>query len=108
MIMRGHSTNRSVTSVAVFMLAIVTMPAFSNEGNEEADKVLELSIIGNNELPRVSFNLPWKLPSVENREDQSPTNELTGILAPIEPEQHKKRVHFSRYLELDIPEFRAR
>ena len=95
----------------LFISLLLSMAGFAySEGAQNTDKntVLELSIIGNNELPKVSFNLPWRLPSVEKREDQSPSRDLKGVLSPLEPDQHKKYVYFSRYLELDIPELRTR
>ncbi len=71
----------------------------------QVETVGEVSIIGNTELPNVTFNLPWRLPSIENREEQSPTKELAGMLEPIEPDRHRQMVHFSRYLELDVDKF---
>lgn len=72
-------------------------------GDQSHKGVSEISIIGNTELPNVSFNLPWRLPSVANREDQSPIRELKNMLVPIEPRQHRKKVFFSQHLELDLP-----
>lgn len=63
----------------------------------------EVSIIGNTELPNVSFNLPWKLPSIAKRAEQKPVKELKGMLEPIEPRRHQQQVFFSQYLELELP-----
>lgn len=79
------------------------------EGEKKTvESVVDVSIIGSSELPSVSFNLPWRLPSVEKREEQSPSVDIPNLLDPIEPEKHKQLVHFSKYLEMDLPAFKAR
>jgi len=69
----------------------------------KSNTVAEVSIIGNTELPNVTFNLPWRLPSVANRAEQSPIKFLENMLVPIEPKRHRKMVFFSEHLELDVP-----
>jgi len=77
----------------------------AQESDRAVESVGEVSIIGNTELPNVTFNLPWRLPSVEKREEQSPPREIPGMLTPIEPKRHRQQVHFSRYLEVEMPQF---
>lgn len=74
---------------------------------EEVETLDEVSIVGNSELPSVNFNLAWRLPSVQNREEQSLPKDLPGILDSIEPTRLQKQIHFSRFLEVDIPRFQA-
>lgn len=103
-------------NVFIVLLALVPSIVLASEknkdtkalDNESAKSVVDVSIIGNSELPKVSFNLPWRLPSVEKREDQSPSVDIQNMLDPIEPVRHKQLVHFSRYLEVDLPSFRTR
>jgi len=78
------------------------------EGLSEVKTMKEVSIIGNNELPSTKFDLPWRLPSVDKREDQSPLKNVPGLLRPIEPSRYKQQIHFSKYLEVDTTHFNAR
>ena len=71
----------------------------------KAERSEDISIIGNTELPKVNFNLPWKLPSIVKRSEAKPVTELSGMLVPIEPEWHDKQVFFSQYLELELPSY---
>jgi len=89
---------------------VLCFPAFvlAAENENRVETVGEVSIIGNTELPNVTFNLPWRLPSIENREEQSPPKELPGMLAPIEPKRHQQQVYFHRFLELDVSGFSKR
>ena len=68
----------------------------------------EVSIIGNTELPNVGFELPWKLPTVQKREDSQPLPELDGMLVPIDPIRHRKDVIFSQSLELEVPNYKVK
>lgn len=95
------------------LILVLFSLATGTHANEKSDKnsepsVVDVSIIGNSELPRLNFNLPWRLPTVENRTEQSPSIEIRYIYAPIEPEKHRQLVHFERYLEVDLPSFRTR
>jgi len=89
--------------VVVFSLFVL----FSEIHAEEVETLDEVSIVGNSELPSVSFNLAWRLPSVEKREESSLPKDLPGILDAIEPVRLQKKIHFSRFLEVDIPRFQA-
>ena len=103
-------------SVAAYFIAVTCLfssgsfaadLAEKNQTNKKhsgkSNTVAEISIIGNTELPNVSFNLPWRLPSVANRAEQSPIKFLDNMLVPIEPKRHRKMVFFSEHLELDVP-----
>lgn len=68
----------------------------------------EVSIIGNSELPSAEFDLPWRLPSVDKREDESPVKDVPGLIRSIEPYRYKQQIYFTKYLEVDTPRFIAR
>jgi hypothetical protein len=93
-------------------ILIVVLLANSNlalgESSKDVQTMKEVSIIGNNELPTTSFDLPWQLPSVDKRADESPVKDVPGLLRPIEPFRYKQQIHFSRYLEVDTARFNAR
>jgi len=95
------------------LLKLIIVMAFVGLANSEQAKntvetLDEVSIIGNSELPRVNFSLLWQLPSVENRDEQSPPKKIEGVLTPLEPRRYKQQIHFSRFLEVDAPHFQAR
>ena len=90
------------------MLKIAFAEETVSSPKKSVESVVDVSIIGSTELPRVEFDLPWRLPSIQKREDQKPNTEIPWLLEPLDPERHRKLVYFKRYLELDLPEFKAR
>lgn len=76
----------------------------ANVANSER-QIEEVSIIGNTELPKVSFNLPWRLPSVVKRSEAKPPSEIPGMLVPIEPTRLQKHIFFNQHLELAMPDY---
>jgi len=93
----------------LIVIVLLSLPGltFSDEG-ANIQTMNEVSIIGNTELPSTSFDLPWRLPSVDKREEQSPLKDVPGLLRPIEPFRYKQQVYFSKYLEIDTSHFNAR
>ena len=100
------SANIKLLSGLVLMLLAFAF-AQAEEAKKPVETIGEVSIIGNTELPTETFNLPWSLPSVEKRSDQSPTNKLPNMLKPIEPVRHKQMVHFLHYYQIEMPHFKA-
>ncbi|KZY29521.1 MULTISPECIES: hypothetical protein [unclassified Oleiphilus] len=80
----------------------------SNQDEKRVETLSEVSIIGSSELPNVSFDLPWKLPTIEKRDEASPPKSIPGILDSIEPVRFRQQIHFSRFLEVDSPSFKPR
>lgn len=99
--------NRFAQLLGCSLLVCGLSSANAEETPQIVESVGDVSIIGNTELPNVTFNLPWRLPSIEKREEQSPPREIPGMLTPIEPKRHQQQVHFSRYLEVEMPNFNA-
>ena len=79
-----------------------------SESSADIQTMKEISIIGNAELPSTSFDMPWRLPSVDSREAESPVKEVPGVLIPIEPFRYKQQIYFSKYLEVDTSQFRVK
>ncbi len=92
------------------ILLLVSPFGLSNEkqSDNKVETLSEVSIIGSSELPNVSFDLPWKLPTVEKRDEASPPKNISGTLEAIEPVRHWQQIHFSRFLEVDSPSFKPR
>lgn len=90
---------------AIFILG---MSFHSHAAEKNVETLDEVTIIGNTELPRVSFDEPWQLPSVEKSIDRSPPKDVPGVMEPIEPHRYKQQLHFSHYLEVDVETFQAR
>ncbi len=106
--LRVVTVKHLVVIFTLFQAWYVNAENGSKKNAQAVETVGEVSIIGNTELPNVTFNLPWRLPTVENREEQSPVKELPNMLTPIEPLRHQQQVYFSRYLQLDVVEFSKR
>lgn len=96
---------RIVVWLALSIFSASGLLAQDKSTDKQGNTISEVSIIGNTELPNVSFDLPWKLPSVTRREEQKPVARLEGMLDPIEPETHRKRLFFSQHLKLDVPKY---
>ena len=82
--------------------------SLQSEEKKGVQTMKEISIIGNEELPNTNFDLPWRLPSVETRDEESPLKKFPGLLRSIEPHRYKQQIHFSKYLEVDSSHFNAR
>lgn len=99
----------SGASISLFTVVFILGMSFHSHAAEKKVETLdEVTIIGNTELPRVSFDEPWQLPSVEKGIDRSPPKDVPGVLEPVEPHRHKQQLHFSHYLEVDVETFQAR
>lgn len=102
--------NISVISVknACVLILLSVMSFFSQAAEKNVETLGEVTIIGNTELPRVSFDQPWQLPSIEKSIDKSPPKDIPGVLVPIEPHRYREQIHFSQFLEVDVEPFRAK
>ena len=99
-------SNKHLWSFVVIF--VFGMSFHSHAAEKKVETLDEVTIIGNTELPRVSFDEPWQLPSVEKSIDKSPPKDIPGVLEPIEPHRYKQQLHFSHYLEVDVESFQAR
>jgi len=82
--------------------------AQSTNSKNKVETLSDVNIIGNTELPNVTIDIPWQLPTIEKRDEQSPPKQIPGVLAPLEPHRHRQQIHFSRFLEIDVQTFKAR
>jgi len=87
---------------------VLILHAFSAiAADDNVETLDEVSIVGNSELPALDFNLSWRLPSVESRKDHSLPKDIGKVLSPLEPKRHQQLIHFSRFLEVDTPRYKA-
>ena len=93
----------------VFALIIMVNAVLVNaeDTHDKVETLEEVSIMGNSELPALDFNLSWRLPSVESRKDHSLPKDIVDVLSPLEPKRHQQLIHFSRFLEVDTPRYKA-
>lgn len=97
------------TFISLFTVIFVLGMSFHSHAAEKKVETLdEVTIIGNTELPRVSFDEPWQLPSVEKNIERSPPKDVPGVMEPVEPHRYQQQLHFSHYLEVDVETFQAR
>ena len=73
-----------------------------------SNTVGEISIVGSSELPTATYSLPWRLPSVEKREDEAPPIEITGVLDMLEPKRHRQQIYFDRHLDVEMPSYQVK
>tara|TARA_R110000850_G_scaffold229527_6_gene354358 strand:+ start:109 stop:435 length:327 start_codon:yes stop_codon:yes gene_type:complete len=96
-----------VQKVFAFIL-LLGMSFLSQAIEKKVETLDEVTIIGNTELPRVLFDQPWQLPSIEKSADKSPPKDVPGVLVPIEPHRYKQQLHFSHFLEVDVESFQSK
>lgn len=93
---------------ALIFILLLGMSFLSQAIEKKVETLDEVTIIGNTELPRVTFDQPWQLPSIEKSADKSPPKDIPGVLVPIEPHRYKQQLHFSHFLEVDVETFQSK
>jgi hypothetical protein len=80
-------TPRSVVTVAALVVAI---PAFAQD---RAD-IERTQIIGNRELPKVLYIVPWKKPLQGDLSGRPPGGVLDEVLAPVDRDVFRRQVRY--------------
>ena len=80
-------TLRSVVTVAALMVA---MPALAQD---RAD-IERTQIIGNRELPKVLYIVPWKKPLQGDLSGRPPGGVLDEVLAPVDRDVFRRQVRY--------------
>lgn len=116
----SRAVNMAGTSLLLFLMGMPgTLMAESQPKNSQAvqkteaktlpsNTVGEISIVGSSELPTATYSLPWRLPSVEKREDEAPPIEITGVLDMLEPKRHRQQIYFDRHLDVEMPSYQVK
>mgnify|MGYP000854433991 FL=1 len=89
-------------------ILLLGMSFLSQAIEKKVETLDDVTIIGNTELPRVTFDQPWQLPSIEKSSEKSPPKNIPGVLVPIEPHRYKQQLHFSHFLEVDVESFQSK
>lgn len=72
------------------LLAAAALPAFAQD-RADIDRT---QIIGNRELPKVLYIVPWKKPLPGGLTGRSVTSVLDEALAPIDRDVFRRQVHY--------------
>ena len=80
-------TRRSVVAVTALLM---TMPAFAQD---RAD-IERTQIIGNRELPKVLYIVPWKKPLQGDLSGRPPGGVLDEVLAPVDRDVFRRQVRY--------------
>lgn len=100
---------KSVASYSIIrccsLILLLGMSFLSHAIEKKVETLDEVTIIGNTELPRVNFDEPWQLASIQKSSEKSPPKDIPGVLVPIEPHRYKQQIHFSHFLEVDVESF---
>lgn len=91
-----------------FIILLLGMSFLSQALEKKVETLDDVTIIGNTELPRVTFDQPWQLASIEKSSEKSPPKNIPGVLVPIEPHRYKQQLHFSHFLEVDVESFQPK
>lgn len=109
---RSGACRRTLFTLLIFLLgvpgALMAESQPPKKPATQSDTVGDISIVGSTELPKAVFSLPWRLPSVEKREDEAPPREVGGVLDPLEPKRHRKQIYFDRHLDLEMPSYQVK
>ena len=71
-------------------------------GGVNADETLELegtSIIGNRELPKVLYIVPWKTAEIGDLEDRPVSSLQDEVLAPVDRDVFRRELRYYNQLE---------
>ena len=84
----------------VILSMLVSVTAFAQD-QDRAD--LEgTSIIGNRELPKVLYIVPWKKPEVGDLIGRPVTSLLDDVLAPVDREVFRRQVEYHGMLQTPL------
>jgi hypothetical protein len=85
----------SGAGVAAPKLAVpAAAPASSPEREADRADVAPTQIIGNRELPKVLYIVPWKKPQVDALNGRPPVSVLDEILAPVDRDVFARQVRY--------------
>ena len=72
---------------------------------EDRIKLDETTVIGNQDLPRVTYILPWQLSSMPNLADPPLAQLINEALAPVDREVFRRQLHYYRvFSTTDTPQ----
>jgi hypothetical protein len=87
------------TAVVMALLAAATAPAFAQD---KAD-IDRTQIIGNRELPKVLYIVPWKKPTPGDLSGRPLVSVLDEALAPIDRDVFRRQVQYDAQSQARAP-----
>ena len=103
-----YQANKENLIRCTVLILLFGMGFYSHAAKKNVETLDEVTIMGNTELPRVNFDQPWQLPSIETGSDKSPPKDIPGVLESIEPHRYKEQLHFSQFLDVDVESFKPK
>jgi hypothetical protein len=76
------------------VLAALAMAANAATAQDRAD-IDPSRIVGNRELPKVLYIVPWKKPLPDALQGKPPASLVDEVLAPLDRDVHKRRLRFA-------------
>ncbi|MBQ0943885.1 hypothetical protein KAK07_11125 [Ideonella sp. 4Y16] len=74
--------------------AVLLLAACAASAQDRAD-MDPSRIVGNRELPKVIYIVPWKKPLPDALQGKPPTSLVDEVLAPLDRDVHKRRLRFA-------------
>lgn len=69
----------------------------------EPEKKLDgISVVGNNEDPRVLYLVPWQPPSISKKAEHEPTTVLPDTIGLLNPKLTQQLMHFRATHQFDV------
>ena len=81
------------TALAAAVLAVAVLPAAPVRAQDRAD-IDRTQIIGNRELPKVLYIVPWKKPVPGDLSGRPPVSVLDEALAPVDRDVFRRQVDY--------------
>lgn len=81
---------KAIASACVLVATTVCQPAWAQD-RADIDRT---RIIGNRELPKVLYIVPWKKPLPGDLAARPPASVLDEVLAPVDRDVFRRQVHY--------------
>ncbi len=88
--MRGRLPTRVVTAVAVLVLSVAVMPVHAQEELE----LDGMAVIGNRELPKALYIVPWKQPELGDIVGRPVQSLLDAELEPVDRDVLRRELEY--------------
>jgi hypothetical protein len=87
---RNRATPRTRAALAALLVAGAASPAFA----QDRAAIDPTQVIGNRELPKVLYIVPWKKPLPGDLAGKPPTSVIDEALAPIDRDVFRRQVRY--------------
>jgi hypothetical protein len=66
-----------------------------------------MSVMGNNEQPKVLYLIPWQPPSVLRDVPDPPPKTIKNAMLMMDPVNHQKQLNFSQHLKVGVQSLKS-